>query len=132
MRMESWIAEVSRTVALVVEAMAMVIIAVASLVAFVGSARVFIDRRVGDDEKRAMWLRYARWLVAALTFQLAADLVNSSISPTWEGIGRLAAIAAIRTFLSYFLERDVAEMSTRQRERDGRLRDVTPRPAASP
>jgi uncharacterized membrane protein len=26
-------------------------------------------------ERRDVWLRYARWLVAALTFQLAADII---------------------------------------------------------
>ena len=39
---------------------------------------------------------------------LAADIVRSAIAPTWNDIGQLAAIAAIRTFLNYFLERDLA------------------------
>ena len=33
----------------------------------------------------------------------------TAIAPTWEDIGRLAAIAAIRTFLNFFLERDIIE-----------------------
>ena len=56
-----------------------------------------------------MWIRYGRWLVAGLTFQLAADIIETSISTDWEGIARLGAIAVIRTFLNYFLERDIAE-----------------------
>ena len=114
--METWIAEVSRYVALVIEAMAMLIIAAASLITFVASARLMVGGTPTNEEKRAVWLHYARWLVAALTFQLAADLVSTAISPTWDDIGRLAAIAAIRTFLNYFLERDVAEVRLRQRE----------------
>jgi len=35
--------------------------------------------------------------------------VRSAIAPTWDDIGQLAAIAAIRTFLNYFLERDLVE-----------------------
>lgn len=59
---------------------------------------------------RAIWIRYARWLVAALTFQLGADIVETTIAPSYEDIGRLAAIAVIRTFLNYFLERDLKDM----------------------
>ena len=115
--MEALMTEISRSAALVIEAMALLIIAASSLVAFAGSVRLMFGAEASSDEKRALWLRYARWLVAALTFQLGADLIGTAISPTWDDIGRLAAIAAIRTFLSFFLERDVAEMSRAERER---------------
>ena len=49
----------------------------------------------------------ARWLVAALTFQLGADIVATSFAPTWDELGRLAFVAAIRTFLSVFLDREI-------------------------
>lgn len=65
-----------------------------------------------------MWLGYARWLVAGLTFQLAADIVSTSFAPTWDDVGRLAAVAAIRTFLSYFLDREM-ESTGRLRGDDG-------------
>ena len=60
-------------------------------------------------EQREVWLRFARWLVAGLTFQLAADIIETSISSSWQTIGRVGAIAVIRTFLNYFLERDVEQ-----------------------
>lgn len=66
---------------------------------------------------RVIWLRYARWLVAALTFQLGADIAETAIAPSWDDIGRLAAIAVIRTFLDYFLGRDVGEVRERQAKR---------------
>jgi len=56
---------------------------------------------------RRMWLAFAHWLVAALTFELAADIVSTTVAPTWPDLGKLAAVAAIRTFLTYFLDRDV-------------------------
>src|SRR5712672_1677740 len=59
---------------------------------------------------REIWLRYGRWLIAALTFQLAADIVATSIAPSWQEIGKLGAVAVIRTFLDFFLERDLADM----------------------
>jgi uncharacterized membrane protein len=64
-----------------------------------------------------VWLRYARWLVAGLTFQLAADIIETSITTSWDAVGRLAAIALIRTFLNYFLERDLEDVRQRQGEK---------------
>jgi uncharacterized membrane protein len=51
------------------------------------------------------------WLMLALLFLLGADIIRSAIAPTWNNIGQLAAIAAIRTFLNYFLERDMGEVA---------------------
>ena len=76
-------------------------------------SRCCLDRLTGH-ERREVWLRYARWLVAGLTFQLAADIIETSITTSWEAVGRIAAIAVIRTFLNYFLERDLAETRERQ------------------
>lgn len=67
-------------------------------------------------DSREVWLRYARWLVAGLTFQLAADILETSIAPSWDDIGRLAVIAVVRTALNYFLEHDLAEVRERQGE----------------
>ena len=64
-----------------------------------------------DAELRDGYLDYARWLIAGLTLQLGADIVQTASAPTWEDIGRLAAIAVVRTFLNYFLERDTMEAS---------------------
>jgi uncharacterized membrane protein len=38
---------------------------------------------------------------------LAADIIRTAIAPTWADIGQLAAIAALRTFLNYFLDKDI-------------------------
>jgi uncharacterized membrane protein len=65
-------------------------------------------------EKWAVWQHFARWLVLGLEFELAADIIRSTIAPTWTEVGQLGAIAAIRTFLSFFLERDY-ESITRAR-----------------
>ena len=57
--------------------------------------------------RRGIWMGFARWLMLALEFALAADLVDAAIAPSWDQIGQLAAIAAIRTGLGFFLERDI-------------------------
>ena len=51
----------------------------------------------------------ARYLVLALEFQLAADVLETAILPEWSKIGQLAAIAAIRTALNYFLTQELSE-----------------------
>jgi uncharacterized membrane protein len=51
----------------------------------------------------------ARYLALALEFQLASDILETAISPEWQKIGELAAIAAIRTALNYFLTRELKE-----------------------
>lgn len=57
--------------------------------------------------KKEIWLRFASSIVLALEFALAADIADTAVAPSWEEIGQLAAIAAIRTFLNLFLERDI-------------------------
>jgi uncharacterized membrane protein len=56
---------------------------------------------------RAILVGFGLWLVAALTFQLGSDIVDTTVTPTWDELGRLAAVAGIRTFLTYFLDRDL-------------------------
>jgi uncharacterized membrane protein len=113
--MREWLTVVTEQAVVVIDAMATLIILAGTLLAFVGGLRVLFGPRTGH-ERRDVWLRYGRWLVAGLTFQLAADIIETSIQSSWQSIGRLGAIAAIRTFLDYFLERDLAEVRVRQKE----------------
>jgi uncharacterized membrane protein len=114
---KDWLIVLTETTALVIDALALVVIIIGTIEAVVDGVRLmFITSR--EREKRELWLRYARWLVAGLTFQLAADIIETSISTSWDAVARIAAVAAIRTFLNYFLERDVNEMRARERERE--------------
>ncbi|WDZ83067.1 DUF1622 domain-containing protein [Micromonospora cathayae] len=54
-------------------------------------------------------LSLGRFLVLGLEFQLAADILRTAVSPTFAQIGQLAATAAIRTALNYFLRREIAQ-----------------------
>ena len=68
-----------------------------------------MSSRHGHHE-RDVWLRLGRWLVAELAFQLAADVLETAITTSWDEVARLAAIAAIRTFLNYFLEHNLGKV----------------------
>jgi uncharacterized membrane protein len=87
-----------------IEAVSVAIILVAMLIALGRLVAPFLGRRAGDVRTGL-----ARALSLALEFQLAADIVGTAISPDWDQIGKLAAVAAIRTFLNVFLQRELAE-----------------------
>ena len=91
---------------------------------FLAGRYVFTSPQDVEGARRQVWRRFARWIVLALEFALAADIARTAISPTWDDIGQLAAIAVIRTALNYFLERDLEEFS-KPRERRPR-RDAAP------
>ena len=69
-------------------------------------------------KRRKIFLRFGVWMLLGLEFELAADIVRSAISPNWTDIGQLGAIAAIRTFLNYFLEKDIEELAEPQTTTD--------------
>ncbi|WP_329684997.1 DUF1622 domain-containing protein [Longimicrobium sp.] len=99
---------------LAVEGMAALLLACAAAWAFASLLRRAAERRLGVDGQRAVWLGLARWLVLALEFQLAADLLHTAVSRTWADIGQVAALALIRTFLNYTLEADLEKLAERR------------------
>ena len=54
-------------------------------------------------------LTLARFLAIALEFQLGGDILATAVAPSWDAIGKLGAIAVIRTALNYFLSREMRE-----------------------
>ena len=89
--------------------------AIAILVILYGAGEAVLDiigitRGRSSITRRAVWLHFARWLLIGLEFALAADIVATTVAPTWDDLGQLAAIAAIRTFLNVFLERDIHDV----------------------
>ena len=106
--MREWLTVVSEPVIVAIDALALLVILIGTIEVSVTVARASF-RPLGDQVARQAFLRYARWLVAGLTFQLAADIIETSISTSWQTIGRVGAIAVVRTFLNYFLERDVEQ-----------------------
>jgi len=90
-----------------IEACGAVVIMIGAVVA-IAKFVVALGRR-DINQFSAVRLTLARFLVLGLEFQLAADVLRTAISPSFEEIGKLAAIAAIRTILNYFLNREIAQ-----------------------
>jgi uncharacterized membrane protein len=117
--MREWLAVVTELIVIAIDAMALAFILAGTIQAFVTGFRFLLSGTATGFDKREVWLRYARVLVAGLTFQLGADIIETSITTGWESVARLGAIAVIRTFLNYFLERDLAEVRERQHHAPG-------------
>jgi uncharacterized membrane protein len=61
-------------------------------------------------------LKFGLWLALALEFQLGADILNTTIAPSTDALIRLAVIAVIRTFLNYFLNKEIeAQIEMREK-----------------
>jgi uncharacterized membrane protein len=104
--MEELFKQVAGHVALTLEAVAVLIILMGALLVLLQLSS-FIRARGPIGTRKLIWRNFGMWLLLALEFELGADIVRTAISPTWDDLGQLAAIAVIRTFLNYFLERDV-------------------------
>jgi uncharacterized membrane protein len=63
----------------------------------------------------AIRLQLGRWLSMALEFQLAADIVATTVNPNGEQLIQLAAVAVIRTFLNFFLAREIGQERGQER-----------------
>ena len=94
-----------------VEFAAALINAIAAARATWQSMRLLFASDEPPEAKVAVRLTLGRWLAVALEFELAADVLNTAVTPTWSDIEKLAAIAALRTALNYFLEKEIREES---------------------
>jgi uncharacterized membrane protein len=99
--------QAARAAVLLIEAAAVLIVTFGSLEALFKLLVVMARPSTSHGMRKAIWRRFGVWLLLGLEFALAADIITSVISPTWQDIGELGAIAVIRTFLNYFLEHDL-------------------------
>lgn len=100
---------------LFVEALGALVIAAGVIIVVLALVRHFLFDRGGSFVP--IRLAFARYLTLALELQLAADILSTSVAPTWDRIGKLAAIAVIRTALNYFLSKELQAESAQQAKR---------------
>ncbi|HEY1113459.1 MAG TPA: DUF1622 domain-containing protein [Chitinophagaceae bacterium] len=113
--MEEVVKRIADMVSSVVELVAVLVIVLALLHFLYLYARTRFSPGV---QKKNAWLRvqFGSSLTVALELLLAADILATAVAPTWDDIGKLAAIAAIRTALNYFLEKELSNMEQRMPE----------------
>lgn len=105
---EEWLAEAVGLLVRLVEA-------AGALVIFFGAATGFVVFCISAVRHRdparfsSVRLTLGRFLALGLEFQLASDLLRTAVAPSFEQIGKLAAVAAIRTGLNFFLSKELEE-----------------------
>ncbi|MCA1710454.1 MAG: DUF1622 domain-containing protein [Actinobacteria bacterium] len=107
-----------------VEAAGAVVIFLGAVLAAIGFARAALARH-RDEEFVRVRLGLGRYLTLGLEFQLASDVLSTAIAPTFAEIGKLAAIAAIRTVLNYFLAKEIRRERAEVEQRTGDRSDAT-------
>jgi uncharacterized membrane protein len=105
--MEELLVQFARIAKSLSETAAVLVVTYGSAEAFVRLIWIGVTPGATHGERKAIWRRFGVWLLLGLEFALAADIIGSVVSPSWQDIGELGAIAVIRTFLNYFLERDL-------------------------
>ncbi len=104
--MEHTLAEAAHILGLLIETIAVFVVAAGALEGLIRLLGA-LTRPFGSGAMKEVWRRMGMWLLLGLEFELAADIIGSVFSPTWDEVGKLGAIAVIRTFLNFFLEHDL-------------------------
>lgn len=89
-----------------VEAAAAVVIFSGAAIAFTRFVYAGIRHR-RTEPFGSIRLDLGRFLALGLEFQLASDILSTAVSPTFTELGKLAAVATIRTALNFFLNREI-------------------------
>lgn len=109
-QVETQVREYVEWLRLLIEALGALVIAAGTIVVVVALVRHMASARGGGFSP--IRLTFARYLTLALELQLAADILSTSVAPTWDRIGKLAAIAVIRTALNFFLSKELRDETT--------------------
>ena len=116
--MEEWLKPVVIYLSHIIELVGAAVIALAVLL-FIFQFTVShlgIKPHRGNIELR---VKFGSYLTLVLELLLGADILVTAVAPTWDDIGKLAAIASIRTVLNYFLERDLKSWEKESNVKDG-------------
>jgi len=115
--MEKIAKNITLTVSHAVEILAALIIGAAVLQALWSYANSFVQTRYALS-KEAIRIQFGSSVAVALELMLGADVLATAVAPSWGELGKLAAIAVIRTALNYFLERELRHIKEVRMERN--------------
>ena len=65
---------------------------------------------ISKISKEEIRVEFGSSVAVSLELLLGADVLATAVAPSWNDIGKLAAIAVLRTALNYFLERELRQM----------------------
>lgn len=109
--MEETAIQVTVFVSHTVEIMASVIIGFAVLKLLFNYFRLQFPSPEGLS-KETIRIKFGSSVAVSLELLLGADVLATAVAPSWDDIGKLAAIAVLRTGLNYFLEKELKNSKT--------------------
>lgn len=104
--MKEWAEIITKHLSSFVEILAAIVIAIALLQFLYRYVANLFQPNI-ETTNQNIRIQFGSSLTIALELLLAADILATAIAPTWDDIGKLAAIATLRTALNYFLEREL-------------------------
>jgi uncharacterized membrane protein len=105
--MEELAKEITINVSHAVEILAAIIIGIAVVKTLYNYFSLLKSSKISKEEIR---VQFGSSVAVSLELLLGADVLATAVAPSWDDIGKLAAIAVIRTLLNYFLERELRQM----------------------
>jgi uncharacterized membrane protein len=122
--MKEWAEYITKHLASFVEILAAAVIAIALVHFLVRYITSFVRPRSEqlniEQQNKDIRIQFGSYLTVSLELLLAADILATAIAPTWDDIGKLAAIAALRTALNFFLER---ELGTTHKDKELQIKE---------
>ncbi|HEV7752446.1 MAG TPA: DUF1622 domain-containing protein [Baekduia sp.] len=120
-------------IAKVIDGVGVLVVVVGLVLATVAFARAVLAPDAASGQERTPYRIYrqaiGRAILLGLEFLVAADIIRTvAVDPTFESVGVLAIIVAVRTFLSFTLDVELDGRWPWQQERPA----AAPAPAAGP
>lgn len=112
-----------------VEALSLISEAVAAFIGYIGIAIMLVGCVKGvllflwqffqkENLLSAIRIELGQHLALGLEFLVGKDIIESLVKPTWDDLGKLAAIIALRTFLTLYLSRELKAVKEEAREEE--------------
>lgn len=108
--MEELAKQITINISHAVEILAAVIIGIAVIKTLLNYFSLIKSSKISKEEIR---VQFGSSVAVSLELLLGADVLATAVAPSWDDIGKLAAIAVLRTALNYFLERELRHMDVK-------------------
>src|SRR5215471_4192328 len=118
--MEEIAKDITVNVSHAVEILAAVIIGIAVIKTLLNYFS-FLKSAGPKISKEEIRVQFGSSVAVSLELLLGADVLATAVAPSWDDIGKLAAIAIMRTLLNYCLERELKQMHLMPNEKNNTL-----------
>lgn len=102
--------EIAKTITIFIshtlEIISAIVIAVALVSLVVNYSRSYLSAKNDLSAIEARML-FGSAVAVSLELLLGADVLATAVAPSWDDIGKLSAIAVLRTGLNFFLEKEL-------------------------